>query len=81
MGDGADPSEFLLELRDNRDQDMTDRGQASRAELVEGVLRCVPVGDFHVDYVNGRNAAPEERNVIVFDTGRTGNENVAISEP
>ena len=77
-------TEFWLELRQRFDQHVTDDGQASRADFVEGIRGRVPevfvLRIFQIDDVRSGHAAVKERQMVVFDGSRIGDKNLLIAE-
>src|SRR5262249_37406162 len=58
---------LLVQLGDGGDENVTDNGEAARADLVQGIGRGVPVGLLEIDYVGRRNIAPEKRQVVILE--------------
>src|SRR5579884_721961 len=66
-------SSALVQQPDGFQHRIANNGETFRAELVHGVLRCVPervvVSVFEINHISGRNAAPDEWDVIVEVAG------------
>ncbi len=69
-----------LELSHAFKKNVANDGKAFRADFVERILGGVPVRNFEVNYINGRNVALEEGIVVILDLGSVLNEYPGITE-
>src|SRR5688572_4613170 len=69
-----------FDLGQRRDDDLADNLERARVELVERVAGRVPGRVVEVDQVDRGNAGIDERNVIVIDRRRVGDERALMAE-
>src|SRR5437016_2781197 len=72
--------ELLLDLRQRVEHDVADNLQAARADVIEVVLRGMPLRIVQIDDVDRRDAGFDKRQVIVFDGEVLRDERRAVAE-